>query len=113
MAIEIQQLGAGTSIAGGGTPLYSLTAGKAAIVKNMRFVNVHASQTAVLTVFLRKDMTDFQISPSLTLPPGAMYSDGDEVTLARPTGGAVQEIRATATNGTVHYVVSGVEQEIT
>jgi hypothetical protein len=111
MSIQIKQLAAGTSVASGGTDLYTMDEAKAAIVKSMRFVNTHATQTAALAVFLRKATTDYQISPSVNLAPGAMYVDSDEVTLLRLTGGAAQIIRATATNGTVHYVLSGIERD--
>src|SRR5688572_23609658 len=110
MSIQIAQLGAGQSInagtfvttrvtdaSGGGSDLYALAAAKAAIVKNMRFVNIHASSTAVLTVYLRKQTAtgptvyvDYQISPALSLAPGTLYVDNDEITLLRITGGFEQ-----------------------
>ena len=55
MALEIKQLGAASFAVADSPkdPLYTaVTSGKAQIVKNMRFVNTHASSSVTLNIFL-------------------------------------------------------------
>ena len=113
MALDVKNLALGTDVAAAsGNVLYELTAGKAAIVKNMRFVNTHASQTATLNVTLLVGSTEVQVSPkNVTLAPGAMYVDNEELTMKRAQTSETAKVKATASSGTVAFVLSGIERD--
>jgi hypothetical protein len=119
MSLQIKQLGSGKTLAGlTDDVVYDCIAGKSAIVKNIRLVNT-GTGTATINVLLRKTTSsadDVQISPKdISLPPGEMYIDNDEITLSRPTtSDPAMKLRVTAsgTGATVAYLVSGVERDL-
>jgi len=108
MAITIKSLKNGVlPIATG--DLYGVASTKAAIVKSIRLVN---KSTAIATVSLylynSSLNTTTRISPvGMTIAPGSMVVDNDEVTL-----GANDKITGQASNANaVDYTISGVERD--
>src|SRR5688572_1797657 len=84
-------------------------AGKAQIVKSMRFANTSASTAVTLNVyFTRSTGPDRQIGPkNLSIPAGQVYVDDSEITLE-----AGDRIRGSvSTGGAVDYVISGIERD--
>ena len=112
MAIQILQLGIG-SIPVNTTkdPLgTAVGTGKARIVKNMRFVNSSTTTAVTLNIYVVTTAETRLVSPSnLTLAPGALYLDDQEITLE-----ATHKLKATpgATGGPIDFVLSGIERDV-
>ena len=112
MSLSIKQLGAGQlGTSATADPLYTAVgAGKAQIVKNLRFVNTSTSAAVTLNVYYYAQTAYRLISPAnLSLAPGAVYVDDSEVTLE-----AGNKFKATtgAAGGPVDWVISGVERDV-
>src|ERR1051325_9461712 len=112
MAMQILQLGIGSSpVNTKMDPLgTAVAAGKARIVKSMRFVNTSTTTAVTLQIFVVAGPETRLISPAnLILAPGALYIDDHEITLE-----AAQKIIALpgATGGPIDFVVSGVEKDV-
>jgi len=89
------------------------TTKKTAIVNTIRLVNISGSAVTVNLYFNRPNASGQyrrrQISPvDLTLQPGALYVDSDEITLE--PGDRVQAKANTA--NAVQYLISGVERDV-
>ena len=89
------------------------TTRKTAIVKSIRLVNISGSAVTVNLYFNRPNASGQyrrrQISPvDLSLLPGALYVDSDEITLE--PGDRIQA-KATAANA-IQYLISGVERDV-
>lgn len=112
MALEIKQLGSGTIVSGTPKdPLFAAPiAGKAQIIKNMRFVNKSVGATAKISLYLQGvSGGPYRICPiDVSIPPGGMYVDQDEITLE-----ATQSLKAipTASGADVDYVISGIQRD--
>lgn len=119
MSLQIKQLGSGKTLAGlTDDVIYDCVAGKSAIIKSIRLINT-GTGTATLNILLRKTTSssdDVQISPKdISLPPGEMYIDNDEITLSRPTSSdPAMKVRATVSGSgaVIAYLVSGVERDL-
>jgi hypothetical protein len=112
MAVSIKSL-ARDQLPTAQADLYQAPAGatpKSAIVKNMRFVNV-GSETATINVWFKRgsDGTAFRILPKdMAIAPGQLVIENEEVTMESDDRiqGQVNE------GGTVDYVISGVERDV-
>jgi len=112
VAIQILQLGIGTiPVNTPKDPLGTAVAtGKARIVKNMRFVNTSTTTSVALNIYVVAGSETRLVSPSnLTLAPGALYIDDQEITLE-----ATHKLKATpgATGGPIDFVLSGIERDV-
>jgi hypothetical protein len=86
-----------------------VVAGKAQIIKSMRFANTNASAAVTLNVyFTRSTGPDRQIGPkNLSIPAGQLYVDETEITLEQG-----DRIRGSVSfGGAVDYVISGIERD--
>lgn len=111
MALAIKVLGFGQLTATGLTDLLVTTpvaTGKAIIVKTMRFVNTNTTTSRTLNVVLTRSSVDRQVSPkTVSLAPGAMYMDDNELTIE-----AGDKLRGQLdATGTVDFVLSGIERD--
>ena len=86
-----------------------VVAGKAQIVKSMRFANTSTSAAVTLNLyFTRSSGPDRQIGPkNLSIPAGQIYTDDTEITLE-----AGDRLRGSVSSGgVVDYVISGIERD--
>ncbi len=94
------------------TALNDASSKKTTLVKSIRLVNTHTAAVKVNLYFMRLNTTGQNrrrlISPvDMSLSPGLMYVDGDELTLEPG-----DRIQAKAdVGGVIHYVISGVERD--
>ena len=88
-------------------PLYQAPAKTAAIVKNMRFVNTGAAAITINVWFKRGSNTYRVLPKDLSIAPGQLFLDNDELTL--DPGDEIQGQASSAS--TVDYVFSGVERD--
>ena len=110
MAVIIRSLADGPVPSPNTNNLYpssgGVAAGKAVIVKNMRFVNKGTSP-ATLNVYF-SGASQRQILPlDLQLPPGFALVDDQELTLE-----AGDKIEGKASTANVDFVISGVERDV-
>ena len=119
MSLNVRSLAKSTLNDSANASLYEPASGKAAIVKSIRLVN---TGTVAVTVNLsvRRGISGSgpRIGPKdLSIPPGCMYSDDEEVTLEGGNGTTTQDHilgwAASGQNGLVEYVISGVERDQT
>ncbi len=92
--------------------LYTAPAGKAVIVKSIRMVNILA-QTVEISLYLNKPDANGHgrrrlLAPTLTILQKGAYIDDVEITME--PGDKIQA-KADGNNG-VHYVISGIEREV-
>jgi hypothetical protein len=118
MAISVKTLESGKVGSTSFVDLYTVAANKAAIVKNIRLVNFHATDAKTLTLFYLKAGTtagtgttvasERRISPvALSVAAGNLYVDNEELTM-----GAGDKIRILVqTVDIFDYVISGVERD--
>ncbi len=86
-----------------------VAAGKAVIVRNMRFVNTGSGNATLNVYFKNAAATSRRVLPKdLLLPPGFCLIDDQEITLE-----VGDKIEGLGTGSTVDYVISGVEREQT
>ncbi len=99
-----------------GAQIYQPSSGKAALVRNMRFVNTDDAVTVSLTLtFLRTGTSERKISPSpVSIPPHGLFVIEQELSLEATTDSiraiGVQAGTSTATTS-IDYVISGVERD--
>jgi len=88
---------------------------KSAIVKGIRLVNSHATATVKVSLYFNRpnsagqNRRRFIAPPDLTLTPGGTFVDDGEITL--DPGDQIQA-KADVANA-IHYVLSGVERDVT
>jgi hypothetical protein len=116
MAIQIKSLARNTLPTPSEADLYAVPAGKAAIVKSVRLVNT-GSSSAVVNLWFRRGTsgagTSYRIVPKdLTLPPGGAFIDDSELTLEYVDSSNIDRIRGAVASGTVDYVISGIERDV-
>ncbi len=114
MAIQIKSLKT-MALATTDGDVYVVPLNKTAIVKSIRLVNI-GSAPVTINLFVRRATggTNFRIVPKdLSLPPGAAFIDGTEVTLeGLTTAGGEDRIRGYASAATtVDCVISGIERD--
>jgi hypothetical protein len=84
---------------------------KAQIIKNMRFVNTHATIPITFSVYLFKGTAGQErlVSPqNVQLSPNAMYVDDQELTLEKDH----KLVYSTGSSGgPIDFVISGVERD--
>ena len=109
MALTVKNLGEGQLGTGTAGTLYTVGAGKAAIVKSIRVVNRDTSpRTFNLYFKLNGGSGSRLVSPSaISLTPGAAYVDDTEITLA--VSDQIQGDGSVASK--LDYVVSGIERD--
>ncbi len=108
MALTVKNLGSGQLTTTSTTTLYVVPMGKAAIVKNQRFVNRDTVAHTINIFYARAGTTQFQLLPkNLSLAPNALVIDQDELTLA-----AGDQIQGGVDSGTtLDFVISGIERD--
>ena len=115
MAIQIKSLARGALATSEGD-LYSVPSGKSAIVKGIRLVNTGSAPVVVNLWFRRGTSgagTSYRIAPKdLTLAPGAAFIDDSELTMEYVDASNVDRVRGMVASGTVDYVISGVERDV-
>ena len=108
MAFIIKALGAGTLTVSGTADLYTVPAGKSAVINNVRLVNGNSTATSAMNLYVQPSGAtdvriynkDFTISSSLSMviPDVVTLGQGDKLRLAI---GAAQNIG---------YMVNGAER---
>jgi hypothetical protein len=116
MAVQIKSLARNTLPTPSEADLYAVPAGKSAIVKSLRLVNTGTS-TAVVNLWFRRGTsssgTSYRIIPKdLNLAPGAAFVDDSELTLEYVDSSNIDRIRGAVASGTVDYVISGIERDV-
>jgi hypothetical protein len=115
MSLNVKSLAKSALTETEGANLYAPAAGKAAILKGIRLVNTGAAPATVnLSVRRGASGTYYRIAPkNLSLSPGVMYCDEQEVTLEGGDGSTTQDhiLGWVSSGGTVDFVISGVERE--
>ena len=109
MALTIKNLGEGHFGTTTAAMLYTVTTGKAAIVKSIRVVNRDTvSRTFNLYYKFTTGSGSRLVSPSaLSLAPGAAYLDDTEISL-----GASDQIQGDGSVASkLDYVISGIERD--
>ncbi len=110
MALTIKSLGRGTVPQPTQGPICGpVAAGKAVIVRNMRFVNTNDTNTATLNVFFKRGSNTYRLlEKNLIINAKKLHIDVNEVALE-----ANDSIEAVVLTGeTVDYVISGIERDI-
>lgn len=108
MAIEIKAL-ANNQLSNTQGALYTVPAGKTAIVKSMRFVNTNDTTSYTMKIYYKRNSgTARLILPKdLSIAPKALVLDNDEITME-----AGDEIRGEAsTTNVIDYVISGIQRD--
>src|SRR5438876_6445599 len=94
----------------GVTTVYTVPANKAAILKEMRFVN--AGVQATLTAYFKRGSTAVRILDKdkviATTEPNNLVAIEDELCLE---AGDLIQLYVTPTNSAVHYMLSGIERD--
>lgn len=110
MALAVKVIASNQLISIAATDLFvPVIAGKAQIIKSMRFANTSATAAVTLNIyFTRSTGPDRQIGPkNLSLPAGQIYVDETEITLEQG-----DRIRGwVSSGGAVDYVISGIERD--
>ena len=91
--------------------LYTVPSGKAAIVKNMRVVNTDTATRTVNLYYLRSGLSDTNarlvIPGNLSIAPGAMAVEDNELTLAQGD----QVLGDASVASKLDCVISGIERD--
>ena len=110
MAITIANLGQGQIGPSANTvyDLYTVPSTRAAMVKNMRFVNVDTATRAINVYYKKSGQTAQTVLPvNLLLNAGNLVIEENEITM-----GVGDKIQAKADGGNkIDYVISGIERD--
>ena len=108
MAVAIKSLAKG-QVSTTQQAVYTTATGKAALVKNMRFVNTATSGTSKINAFFKRGSNSYRIlDKDKDIVSGAtgILVDADEFCLE-----ADDRIELVVDTGTVDYVISGIERD--
>lgn len=121
MAFIVKSLAYGQLTSTSDTNLYPEGSGtfatKAAVVKNMRFVNTGSSAATLLLKVKRDTPSDTRrlTAGPVTIPPKGLLIIDDELTLEGNSASGTERyaiLGATSSGGTLDYVISGLEREV-
>src|SRR5437879_3727636 len=109
MAVTIKPLANAQLGTGAQGMLYTVPAGKAAIVKTQRFVNTDTVSRTMNLYYLKSGAGSAQriLPPNMSLAPSALVVEQDELTMA--AGDQIQGDASVASK--IDFVISGIERD--